>query len=383
MKSSPRNLGLVYVISLITAGVIGGVVALSSPNWISRLPASLQRIFISSTDTKSNIINGTRVVTTEESAVINVVSKASEAVVSVVAKTTNFDPFTGPTTSQQGIGTGFIIDKNGTILTNSHVVADPSIQYTVVTKDKKSLSVKKIETDPLNDLAILTVEGGGNLPTIVLGDSDGLKIGQTVIAIGNALGRFDNTVTVGVISGKGRGITASDSLGQQPETIDNVLQTDAALNPGNSGGPLLDLDGQVVGVNFATTTGAQNLGFVIPINTAKPVIEGFRSQGRIVKPYLGVGYQVIDESIASLRNLPQGAFVSRVVSGSPADKGGIEVGDIITKIGDQALDSDHTLATEIGKHKVGEGISISYHRDSADKKTNVTLEEAPASLNQR
>lgn len=383
MQNSPRNLGLIYVTSLIIAGIIGGVVALSSPNWISRLPASLQRIFISSTDTKSNIINGTRVVTTEESAVINVVSKASEAVVSVVAKTTNFDPFTGPTTSQQGIGTGFIIDKNGTILTNSHVVADPSIQYTVVTKDKKSLSVKKIETDPLNDLAILTVDGGGNLPTIVLGDSDGLKIGQTVIAIGNALGRFDNTVTVGVISGKGRGITASDAIGQQPETIDNVLQTDAALNPGNSGGPLLDLDGQVVGVNFATTTGAQNLGFVIPINTAKPVIEGFRSQGRIVKPYLGVGYQVIDESIASLRNLPQGAFVSRVVSGSPADKGGIEVGDIITKIGDQALDSDHTLATEIGKHKVGEGISISYHRDSADKKTNVTLEEAPASLNQR
>lgn len=383
MQNSPRNLGLIYVTSLIIAGIIGGVVALSSPNWISRLPASLQRIFISSTDTKSNIINGTRVVTTEESAVINVVSKASEAVVSVVAKTTNFDPFTGPTTSQQGIGTGFIIDKNGTILTNSHVVADPSIQYTVVTKDKKSLSVKKIETDPLNDLAILTVDGGGNLPTIVLGDSDSLKIGQTVIAIGNALGRFDNTVTVGVISGKGRGITASDAIGQQPETIDNVLQTDAALNPGNSGGPLLDLDGQVVGVNFATTTGAQNLGFVIPINTAKPVIEGFRSQGRIVKPYLGVGYQVIDESIASLRNLPQGAFVSRVVSGSPADKGGIEVGDIITKIGDQALDSDHTLATEIGKHKVGEGISISYHRDSADKKTNVTLEEAPASLNQR
>lgn len=383
MQNSPRNLGLIYVTSLIIAGIIGGVVALSSPNWISRLPTSLQRIFISSTGTKSNIINGTRVVTTEESAVINVVSKASEAVVSVVAKTTNFDPFTGPTTSQQGIGTGFIIDKNGTILTNSHVVADPSIQYTVVTKDKKSLSVKKIETDPLNDLAILTVDGGGNLPTIVLGDSDGLKIGQTVIAIGNALGRFDNTVTVGVISGKGRGITASDAIGQQPETIDNVLQTDAALNPGNSGGPLLDLDGQVVGVNFATTTGAQNLGFVIPINTAKPVIEGFRSQGRIVKPYLGVGYQVIDESIASLRNLPQGAFVSRVVSGSPADKGGIEVGDIITKIGDQALDSDHTLATEIGKHKVGEGISISYHRDSADKKTNVTLEEAPASLNQR
>lgn len=380
MQGNYRNLGIIYLISLISAAFIGGVIALSYPNWAESLPTPLRRFFpVLSKTTTQTLVNGTRVVTSEESAVTSVVEKASPAVVSIVAKSTNFDQLNGPTTTEAGIGTGFIIDKKGIVLTNSHVVEDDSIKYTVVTKDKKSLAVKKIDKDPVNDLAILTVDGG-SLPSLTLGDSDQLKVGQSVIAIGNALGRFDNTVTVGVVSGIGRGITASGVGGSAPETIDNVLQTDAALNPGNSGGPLLDLAGNVIGVNFATTSGAENIGFVIPINTAKPVVEAFRTQGRIIKVYLGVGYQVIDESIAQLRSLPQGAFVRQVVKDSPADTAGIVVGDIITKIGEVNLDSEHSLAGEIGKHKVGDQLKLDYYRDGKKQTTTATLKEAPSNL---
>lgn len=376
MQGNYRNFGIIYLASLFIAAFIGGVVASSYPSWAENLPPALRRYF-PTTQTTSTVINGTRVVTSEESAVTTAVAKAAPAVVSIVAKAATLDRFSGPTTIEEGIGTGFIIDKNGTILTNSHVVEDSSIQYTVLTKDKKSLAVKKIDKDPLNDLAILTVDGGGDLPSLPLGDSDSLKVGQTVIAIGNALGRFDNTVTVGVVSGIGRGITASGVAGSPPETIDNVLQTDAALNPGNSGGPLLDLGGNVIGVNFATTSGAENIGFVIPINTAKPIISGFKTQGRIVRPFLGVSYQVVDEALSQLRSIPQGAFVRQVVKGSPADLGGINVGDIITKIGEQSLDSNHSLASEIAKHKVGDQVKINYNRDGKDQTTTVSLKEAP------
>jgi serine protease Do len=377
METNPRRLGVIFLISLFVAGVLGGLVVASYPNWSQNLPPQLRRYL---PDGGTSIVNGTRVVTREESAITSVVEQASPAVVSIVARTVDFDPFTGPITDQRGIGTGFIIDKNGTILTNSHVVEDESIQYTVVTKDQQSLTVKNIERDPVIDLAILTVEGANNLPTLQLGDSDSIKVGQSVIAIGNALGRFENTVTVGVISGIGRGITASGAFGAETETIDNVIQTDAALNPGNSGGPLIDLGGNVIGVNFATTSGAENIGFVIPINTAKPIIDGFNKDGRIVKPYLGVGYQIIDESIARIRNLPQGAFVQRVVENSPAQKAGIQVSDIITKIAGQQLDSTHTLATEISKHKVGGEIDITVYREGSERNLRLRLEEAPENL---
>jgi serine protease Do len=374
-----RVLGIIFLLSLVLAGVIGGVIVVTYPQWQPNLPPNLRRLF-PEPSLVMETVNGTRVVTTEESAVTSVVDKAAPAVVSIVARTVDFDPFSGPVTDQRGIGTGFIIDKKGIVLTNSHVVEDTSIQYTVVTKDKKSIAVKDIQRDPVNDLAILTLETNEDLPTVPLGDSNSLKIGQSVVAIGNALGRFDNTVTVGVVSGIGRGITASGAFGTDPSTIDNVIQTDAALNPGNSGGPLLDLGGNVIGVNFATTAGAENIGFVIPINTAKPVIDGFRKEGRIIKPYLGVGYQIIDESIAQVRDLPQGAFVQTVVEDSPADKAGIQTGDIITKIAGEEITETNTLATVIGKHKVGDEVEVTVFRDGSERNLKVRLEEAPSNL---
>ncbi len=381
MNQNPRVLGVIFLLSLVISGMFGGIVVASYPTWSQNLPPPFRK-FLPEESTTTRVVNGTRVVTSEESAVTSVVEKTSRAVVSIIARTVDFDPFNGPIADQQGIGTGFIIDKNGTILTNSHVVSDDNIQYLVVTKDKQSLAVKKIERDPVLDLAILTVEGK-DLPTLSLGDSDNIKVGQTVVAIGNALGRFDNTVTVGVISGIGRGITVADATGRSGKTIDNVIQTDAAINPGNSGGPLLDLGGNVVGVNFAVadaSQGAQNIGFVIPSNTAKPVIDGFIKEGRIIKPYVGVGYFIIDEAVAKIRNLPNGAMIQRVVEDSPADKAGVRTGDIMTKIGGSSLDSSHTVATEIGKHKVGEEVEIQINRDGKDLTLKVKLEEAPEDL---
>ncbi|OGY23922.1 MAG: hypothetical protein A2Y57_04275, partial [Candidatus Woykebacteria bacterium RBG_13_40_7b] len=355
---------ILFFVTVLLAAILGITTSLSFLIWGDSVPYLKNFVPKLSLETKE-IVTSTgekRTITSEESAVISVVEKASPAVVSVVVKTVGFDPFSGPTSSEQGIGTGFIIDPNGVILTNSHVVSDKEATYLVVTKDKKTLTVDKIERDEANDIAIITTKEK-NLPAVALGDSDSLKVGQKVVAIGNALGRFDNTVTVGVVSGIGRGVTATSSLGGFEETLENVIQTDAALNPGNSGGPLLDLGGQVVGVNFATAS-AENIGFVIPINTTKPTIEGFKKEGRIVKAYLGVSYQMISEDIAEVRNMPQGAFIQRVVSGSPAEKAGVATSDIITKFGGEDLNSTNPMYKIIAKRKPGDKIDLEIWRDS-------------------
>ncbi len=363
-----------FVVFGISAAVFGSIVGANYAVWSQKLPFGI-KLPILTQEQKTPLQSEKRVVTSEESAVIRVVEKASPAVVSIVAKQVGFDPLRGPTSDSRGIGTGFIVDANGIILTNDHVVEDTDISYTIVTKDKKTFPVKKIDRDSLNDLAILQVEAVG-LPTVELGDSDNLQVGQTVVAIGNALGRFDNTVTVGVISGIGRGVTASDSFGIRSETLENVIQTDAALNPGNSGGPLLDLSARVIGINFAVTEGAQNIGFVIPINRAKVVLEQFREVGRIIKPFLGVAYQLINKDIADIRGLPQGAFVQRIVEDSPAEKAGIKRGDIITKFAGSQISEEQTLATIISKYKVGDSVEIEVFRDGKTLTLKATLTEA-------
>ena len=183
--------------------------------------------------------------------------------------------------------------------------------------------------DRTTDLAILEITAR-DLPIVELGDSDATKVGQTAIAIGNALGRYQNTVTVGVVSGIARELQASSGFGDV-KTYANVIQTDAALNPGNSGGPLLNSGGQVVGINVATSFGADNISFAVPVNTLKPILKGFLEEGRIIKPYLGVVYTMVTPDIGLLRKLPEGAFISRVVKDSPADDAGLVRGDIIVK----------------------------------------------------
>ncbi len=311
----------------------------------------------------------------EESAVIELVERVSPSVVSIVARRVGFDPFSGPYVEESGIGTGFIIDRQGTVLTNRHVVSDGDTEYSIVTSDKKTHEVLEIHRDTLHDLAILKT-AAVDIDPLELGDSEQLKVGQTVVAIGNALGRFSNTVTKGVVSGIGRGISARSSVFGSAELLEGVIQTDAALNPGNSGGPLLNLSGQAVGINVAIGAGAENIGFSIPINVAKPVLEDFTKHGRIIRPFLGVEYLMISEELAALRRLPEGAFIKRVAPDTPAAQAGLKAGDIIVGMGGEDISERNTLARVIQKRKVGERVELVVNRDGEEVVLSAVLAES-------
>lgn len=280
-------------------------------------------------------------------------------------------------------GSGFIISSDGLILTNSHVVSFENVEYTVILDNGKKYSAKVIATDTVTDVALVKIDAS-NLPVIELGDSDSLQIGQTVIAIGYALGEYPNTVTKGVISGLGRAITAGGAyVGYQ--TLENVIQTDAAINPGNSGGPLVNLAGQVIGLNTAVDFSGQLLGFAIPINSAKQDIESVKKTGKISKPFLGIRYQLVTKEIAKRNNLPYeyGALVLRgekadelaVVPGSPADKAGIVENDLILEVNGQKIDEKNTLAKFISKQKVGDEVTLKIWHKGEEKTVRVKLEE--------
>lgn len=313
-------------------------------------------------------------VVTQEEAVEKVVEKAAPAVVSVVTRQVYLDIFRGPVSEEASIGTGFVVEGSGLILTNKHVVENENATYTVVLPNDKAYEVKSVARDPLNDLAILKIEAG-NLPYLTLGDSTKVKVGQSVVAIGNALGRFSNTVTTGVISGIGRGITAGSFFGQS-ETLEDVFQTDAALNPGNSGGPLLNLSGEVIGINVAISQTGENIGFAIPISVAKKTLETFKSVGKISQPFLGVSYQMISDDVAKLRRLPIGAFVERVVPGSGAAVAGVAAGDIITQLDGQDLSTRNSLARVIRQHQVGDVLTLTIDRSGQKITLPATLGEA-------
>lgn len=315
----------------------------------------------------------------EESAIVDVVDKVSPSVVSIVVKSVAFDIFSGPTTSEEGIGTGFIVDSNGLIVTNSHVVDSLKGEYSVVLKDGTTYEVNKIHLDEATDLAILEITARG-LSVVEFGDSDNLKVGQKAIAIGNALGRYQNTVTLGIVSGISRSLTASSGFGGATKVYEGAIQTDAAINPGNSGGPLLNSSGQVIGINVATSYGAENVSFAIPVNTLKPILEGFLKEGKIVRPYIGVYYTVITSEIASLRDLPEGAFISRVIAGSPAEKAGLRRGDIITKIDNIDINEDTTLSEAISQNKVGDKVSLVIDRGGSTITRDVVLSDTPETL---
>jgi S1-C subfamily serine protease len=210
-----------------------------------------------------------------------------------------------------------------------------------------------------------------------MGDSTKLKVGQFVIAIGTALGEFRHTVTTGVVSGLGRGITAGSPLEGAVEKLDNVIQTDAAINPGNSGGPLLDSAGQVIGVNTAVSAEGQNIGFAIPINVIKEAIDNFNKTGQFNRPYIGVRYRIIDLKTAMQYEIPQGAYVQQVIADSPAEKAGIKEGDVIVKIDGQKLATDeNSLTKAIAGRKVGDRIKVELWSDGETREVTVTLEEA-------
>lgn len=367
---------------LIVAVVLGALVGLgtyqASAKGLLPLHTSLPQINNVTTQQK------TQTVVQEENAVIDVVKKTSPSVVAIGAtqQTFNpFDPFSSPTSQNNTIGTGFVVSDKGIIVTNKHVVADTSLSYNVVTSDGKKYQIRKIYRDPVLDLAIVQIDGSGLKP-LDLGDSSKLEVGQTVVAIGNALGRFTNTVTTGVVSGLGRQVVAGDPYAGSAENLDDLIQTDAAINPGNSGGPLLNSAGQVIGVNVATTEGAQNIGFAIPINSVKKIADEFISTGTVSRPFLGISYKFISKDVALLNDVPQGAYIQSVVPGSSADKAGIATGDIITKIDNQAVDSETKISDTIANKQVGDKVNINVWNNGKERQITATLQDQPDQPNQ-
>ena len=330
------------------------------------------------------------VVLDEESAVTEVVKDASPAVVSIVISKDVGNIFSffgmpqqsGSNIQQVGAGTGFFVSADGLILTNKHVVSDSRAQYTVITTDGKQYEAKVVAQDPSNDLAIVKVEIT-NAPHLAFSDSNNLELGQHVIAIGNSLGEFQNTVTTGVVSGLSRSIVAGDRTSQ--EQLEGVIQTDAAINPGNSGGPLLNIAGQVIGVNTAVSEQGQLVGFAIPANDAKVALDSYLRSGKIVRPFLGVRYMMLTQAIADQMNLSRssGALLTRgsstadfaVVPGSPADKAGLKEGDIILDINGNAVNEDNTLSSVLKKFKPGDRILVRVFSGDAEKTVPVTLGE--------
>jgi len=272
---------------------------------------------------------------------------------------------------QEDIGTGFVVDSQGLIVTNKHVVSDLSVEYSVIDKDDTEHKVTNIYRDPTSDLAIIKVDNS-NLPALSLGDSDQIRVGQVAIAIGTALGEFRHTVTTGVVSGVGRGIEASDFSSGRAEALENVIQTDAAINPGNSGGPLLDVAGSVIGVNVAVSVGAENVGFALPINLVKSSIENFNQTGQFNRPFLGIRYQLVTEQVALANELPQGAYLVEIAPGSTAAEAALEVGDIITEFDGQKM-KDVELVTLLNRKKIGDKISLRYWRNNQEKTIEFTL----------
>ena len=323
----------------------------------------------------------------EESVATKVVEKATKSVVTVsinkdvttnVSDTLNqlFESSKVETENvEKDIGTGFIISNDGLIVTNKHVVADTSAKYKVVIGKDEVVEVVNIYRDPVNDLAILKVNKTGLNP-VDMGDSDQLKAGQTVIAIGTALGEFRSTVTKGVISGLGRGITAG-GVGVAAEKLEDVIQVDAAINSGNSGGPLFNSGGQVIGVNVATSANGQSIGFALPINLVKLSVENFRKTGEFDRPYLGIGYKMISKQIASTNKVPVGAYVQTVTKDSPAEKSGIKIGDIITEIDGKKIDEvkDMSVVGTVNQKKIGDTLKIKYFRDKTEAEVEVKLEK--------
>jgi S1-C subfamily serine protease len=368
-------------LSIIVALLIVVVAALASGAIADRILGFkiLDKFFPRKSLIQQNIVN-------ESSDVINVVKAVGPSVVTVSAVTpersvlqfTPFGGFSRGTTggSPEDIGTGFVVSSDGLIVTNKHVVADTSLTYKVSMADGNNYDAKTISRDPNNDIAVIKIEAAGLKP-LELGDSSNLEVGQFVIAIGTALGEFRNTVTTGVISGLGRGIDAGTDFRGYVERLDNVIQTDAAINPGNSGGPLLNSYGQVIGINVAVAQAANNIAFSIPINTVKEALDVYNENGKFpAKAYLGVEYQMITKQSALLNEVPQGAYVVNVVSGSPAETAGIQSGDIIFKInGEVITDEDGGLAKIVGGAKVGDILNIAIWRDGGEKDFSVTLTE--------
>ena len=282
-----------------------------------------------------------------------------------------------------GGGSGFIISADGYTLTSQHVVADMEADYTVILGPEKKFPAKVISRDPISDIAILKISAK-NLSYLELGDSDKIELGEEVVAVGNALGEFHDTLSAGIISGMSRAITAFSGLTNGAAQLRGLIQTDAAINPGNSGGPLVDMEGKAIGINTAMVMGAQNIGFAIPINYAKKDLEEVMKFGKIRRPFLGVRYIVINKELAKLHKLPaeHGALIVRerlgedaVVRESAAGRAGLTEYDIILELNGEKITEKDPLANLLQKYKIGEEVSLKILRQGKEIIVKLKLEE--------
>ncbi|NCO10645.1 trypsin-like serine protease [Candidatus Saccharibacteria bacterium] len=324
-------------------------------------------------------VDGNTLTTDEEVSIASVVEKVSPGVVSIITSS-EVRSFYG-TISQTGAGTGIIVSENGYIITNNHVIEGASTVRVVDNKGKVYEDVKVIGRDPLNDIAFLKVNSGLTFSPIEIGDSSTVRIGQQVVAIGNALGQYNNTVTSGIISGTNRPVTASGSDGQT-ESLTDLLQTDASINPGNSGGPLLNMAGQVIGINTAVADDANGIGFAIPIDSTKGVLAEVLESGTIRRAYIGINYLDITPQIAQQYELPVsiGSYIyaqnsAAIIKGGPADKAGLQQEDIIQKVNDLTVGEDGGLSSIIGRFRVGDTVTLTVLRDNTTITRDVTFGE--------
>lgn len=368
-KPASRNGAAILISSIAlilgTVGMVSGLVAVGK--------VSTPITFLSSGN-DGNSANFT------EGSIADIADKVSKSVVSIVTSTQATD-FFGQNHESSAAGTGIIVTSDGYILTNKHVINGASRVSVILDDGTTYEDVEVVATDPLNDVAFLKIKDVSDLAQATLGDSKTINVGQQVIAIGNALGEYQNTVTAGIISGTGRSVTASDGSGRNAETLSDMIQTDAAINSGNSGGPLVNAAGEVIGINTATSTSAENMGFAIPISSAKGMLKQLIETGKAERTYLGVYSVEITPEAAKAYNLPvnSGAYVyspsayTAVSKDSPAAKAGIKDKDIITAVNGTKVGSAGSLSSLIGEYKPGDTVQLTVIREGNEIAINATL----------
>ena len=363
---------------LAITGFIFALVALLITGYNSYLLYSIYRTrtagtFVQDFAKDSNSANFT------EGSIADVASKVAPSVVSIITetKTKSYSFFYGETESTgAAAGTGIIVSSDGYVLTNKHVIEGATKIYVVLDDGTVYKEVDLVGTDPFDDVAFLKINNVNNLSAATLGDSKTITIGEQVIAIGNALGQYQNTVTSGIISGTGRSLTATDSSYQNAETLTDMIQTDAAINSGNSGGPLVNAAGEVIGINTAVSSG-NNIGFAIPIASVKGMLKTILETGEAKAAYAGVSYQTIDATTAFENDLAStyGAYIADTLKGSPAEKAGLKKGDIILAINNIKIGASTSLGTLLGEHSVGDTVSLVVLRDGQTITIDLTLAE--------
>jgi serine protease Do len=359
-KSSKRFIALVLAAGL----MIGTVFGYGMDNFLPNPGNDSNKVYASAVENTKLVYNGT------VSPVVPIAEKVSPSIVAISLKTTSRDLW-GRVYEGGGTGSGIIIDNKGHIVTNNHVVEGAN-NITVILSDGKQLDAKLVGRDTQTDLAVIKVDPEG-LKVAELGDSSKLKVGELAVAIGSPMGtEYAGSVTAGIISGLNRSVSVGDNSIK-------LIQTDAAINPGNSGGALVNSDGQVIGINtikFAQTT-VEGMGFAIPMNEAKPIIESLIQNKKISRPYLGISGRTITDEEVEQYKVPHGVYVSAVVEFSGADRGGINRGNIITKLGGKKIETIEDLVAEIQKHKVGDVIQVEIYDQLNEYKTvSVKLQES-------